>query len=387
MREVLPNYIQRGLERALQRKVVVKVIRNRGYDYADPQLSGIISPSIANNGALGVKLTAKIATKYETPKSAPESRNGEESLLLSPYANFGEIDQKLTEFSLRIATTFTELSSGGPSDLSLGPLKSADLRVPRGIIGLHCITSQDPVDLTLQRLARSLAIALPFHLTEVGRRRNLDVVFRGPDLKDLTVNCEVNSAAVWRQSSESRIENFSWVGNLTKAPEAENSARLIIRTMDRTGEAYFRPLPGINISDIVSPSLPEIAEQLIQNFVQQYSRGQFRLFLHIGGDKISSDAEARIADALTDAGYYVVGIDRMKDYDVRPGIDFFYENDCDGAANVATVISGIPEIPHFTLPLRKTVNSNNRPGTLGVWLADKAVSQDDPLIPCDHNKQ
>ncbi len=290
--------------------------------------------------------------------------------------------KNLSEFSLRIATTLTELSSAAPQDSAKDQSDTPGLRVPHGIVGLYCITPNDPTDSGLQQFGRSLAIELPFNLTEAGRRKGLDLVFRGPDLKDLATGCDSNPTSLGgtrtTQSSDSRIENFSWAGSLSRDPNDSKVVRLVMSSMDRTSGDNFRPLPPISIRDPAPAALPSISQQLVSSFVQQYSRAQYRLFLHIGTDKITPDLEGKITSALLDAGFYVVGSDRLKDWDVRPGVDYFYDGDCSGAADVRAVISPIFPNPK-KLPLRKKNEINNRPGTLGVWIADKAPIPDDPI--------
>src|SRR5262249_41525535 len=83
--DLFPNYLQRGLEKGLQRRVSVSILKSA---QPDAFLNAVVTPTITNNGALGVRVTADLMARNQTSTGAVSSRTGQEFLLLSPTENF-----------------------------------------------------------------------------------------------------------------------------------------------------------------------------------------------------------------------------------------------------------------------------------------------------------
>jgi hypothetical protein len=254
--ELMFNYIQRGLERGLARRVIGIQLSSKD-EMSGPQaerLSATVALKVIGDG-LGVKVSARVTT-------LPTRAEGEETLLLSPTIDYGELDQKLSEFALRIAKKIAELNVNNPL-----PAKH-DL--PRGIVRFYCVIPADANNSRMQALARRLTLELPFYLTEAGRKQNLDLAVLGLDFKEALSTCETVSVGP-ATSTETRFEGFSWYGILAEAKSGRTqSAQLAVRTRNALAEGNARPLAEVTITDASAPDLLRIAGQVMQAFVTEY---------------------------------------------------------------------------------------------------------------------
>ena len=100
----------------------------------------------------------------------------------------------------------------------------------------------------------------------------------------------------------------------------------------------------------------------------------FVLFLHAGGGPPGSAKQLTntVADALQAHGYVVRGVDDKLDAVGGPGVDYFYDQDRRGAADVADIVSAalLPVLPKKRLEPRFQ-SVKNPMGFLGVWLYEK----------------
>jgi hypothetical protein len=108
----------------------------------------------------------------------------------------------------------------------------------------------------------------------------------------------------------------------------------------------------------------------------QQSRGapensHYVLFLHVGGGPPGSAKSLAntVANALQAQGYVVRGVDDKLDAVGGPGVDYFYDQDRSGAADVADVVNAALLPVHPKKRLEPRFQSVKNPmGFLGVWL-------------------
>jgi hypothetical protein len=200
-------------------------------------------------GSLGVRISAKLSSRPDASNSSAAEVSTEEVLLLSPNANFGDLDERLDEFGLRIAKRLTELSAASP--------ESTKRRLPRGIVGFYCVSPSEFDDPQLIRLARTLTIELPYYFSQVSRKQGLELTVRGLDLKEVISTCDLSSRiagsvgnqAITASPNDTRIENFSWTGTIGRESRYKSKFKLFIRVRDNSGGGNFRSLPPFTIED------------------------------------------------------------------------------------------------------------------------------------------
>jgi hypothetical protein len=366
--ELLPNYIQRGLERGLDRRVsTIPLPPTSGTVASTPAANFQLYPTVVNMGFLGTRITVRASSKSDSPTAASEQPLGEEVLLLSPSANFGDLDDRLSDFGLRLAKRLTEPSATN--------VASPDSRLPRGIVGFYCVSPSDPEDSQLGRLARSLTIELPYQLSQAARKRSLEFTVRGLDIKEAITTCDSSTSVgtitprnTYSLPNDSRIENFSWTGTVSRDPKNKGKFALVLRTRDTSGGGNFRPLPAVTIEQSSEPNLPTIADKLIASFVQIYAASQYRVYLHFESEAIRSNLEQKIASALSTNGYTVVGSDPPNATIAASWIDYFFPEDCSTAINIRQIL--LPSLPPTSIPFVRKQPAN-RPGTIGIWLSTK----------------
>jgi hypothetical protein len=355
---------------------------NAGAAGAEPSIE--LHPTVANMGSLGVRITVA-ASSRSTASASPQSL-GEEFVILAPDANFGDVDNKLSDFGLRVAKRVAEPST--PAQVGANP------RFPHGIVGFYCVLPPD-LDPQLNRLARTLTIELPYRLSQAAQAKGVDLTLRGLDLKETIGTCDPNSGLRSAPFSSDRIENFSWTGSLSRDPSLDNKTTLTLRFRDANGGGNFRPLPPVIIENMESPGLGTIAEKLIDNFVQAYQNSQYRLFVHFESDALRKALEQKVVKALTDNGYNVVGGDLPPTPLSASWIDFFFPEDCRGATEIRRTLLPIlqasttnassvapQDVPlSATLPYVKASTATQRPATIGIWLSTKQISSP-PNIEC-----
>jgi hypothetical protein len=114
---------------------------------------------------------------------------------------------------------------------------------------------------------------------------------------------------------------------------------------------------------ILRPALRPQSEQ----FAADSKR--FQVVLHIGKSDPGSDIERKVKSALLEAGYNVVSSDHKND-DYGSGVDFFSDDDCRGAADIANIVS--KELPRNEPPLIVRRQKGATPaGRVGVWISQK----------------
>jgi hypothetical protein len=261
VQELLPSYIQRGFEKGLDRRVSITQI-SQSSDGLPSAYQAIVSPTVTNLGKLGVRVSVKLDARAATADQVTSEQN----LLISPDANFGDIDDKLSEFGLRLSKALTELST-----TSIPPQKAG---LPRGIVGFYCVQSADPVDLRLQELARMLTLELPYQLSKASQKAGLDLVVRGLEIKEVLYNCDpyrnlASNRPTQTGPSGDRYENFVWFGTLV-AGKLPGTSQLTIRASDRLDDPNFRPVSQVTINNLESPEVSTIAEGIVSNFVACY---------------------------------------------------------------------------------------------------------------------
>jgi hypothetical protein len=96
---------------------------------------------------------------------------------------------------------------------------------------------------------------------------------------------------------------------------------------------------------------------------------RFQVVLHIGKSDPGSEIERKVKSALLEAGYNVVSSDHKND-DYGSGVDFFSDDDCRGAADIANIVS--KELPRNEPPLiiRRQKGATSV-GRVGVWISQK----------------
>jgi len=94
--------------------------------------------------------------------------------------------------------------------------------------------------------------------------------------------------------------------------------------------------------------------------------GKFRVFLHLGkANNRAVPEEGAIKKALEAQGFVVVDSDGKKD-DYGPGVDYFHDEDKNGAQRLASLLNRLlPGQQGRILPRRQS--ARQPPGTLGVW--------------------
>jgi hypothetical protein len=257
VQEVLPQYFQRAFEKAFDRRVI--------FSPGQTLTSGAIPtmtvfPKVLSMGSLGIQISATVVSRSTSP-TYPGFQFSE-SVLMSPDANYGDVDVRLNELGLRLAKRLTEYTVAAvPPERQI---------LPTGIVGFYCVMALDPTDARLSRVARLLTIELPFHLTQASHTRGLDLSIRGLDLKEFLVSCESRSgSSTDNASSDNRIENFSWISTISNtAPPS--GARLVVQVSERSKWQNYRPLQPINIDDMYKINLTEIADKIIANFLADY---------------------------------------------------------------------------------------------------------------------
>jgi hypothetical protein len=269
--DLLPNYLQRSLERAFERQVSITSVpaATLADGSVDRTLNAIISPTVENMGPLGVRVSAKIVLRPEAGDAGPQL-SSQELFVLSPNADFGEIDEKVSNFGVNIARRLTELSSANS--------QAAKRSLPHGIMAFSCISAADPGDRKLQQLARILTIEFPHHLSEAGRNRGLEVIIRGLDLKEVVSVCEQSDPGNTSRSTRpeawtSDLANFTWTGTIARDGRDSKRVELALRVKDRYRGGNFRPLPPVTVADNSAASLSRAAEQVVESFVAQYAQG------------------------------------------------------------------------------------------------------------------
>jgi len=240
--ELLPNYIVRGLERGLERRViVVERFDSQTFKGSEGQdLAAIITPRVINAGSFGVRVSTSVATRGRA--SVLES---EEVLLISPTTNFGELEFKLTEHGIGTAKRLVRLSVSEPS--------ARDQQLPRGIVQFFCVQSDNPDDRHIQLLARRLTVELPYHLTEASKKRRLEIFVRGLEYSEVLASCESKSYKSMRQLPSQRIEYQGWDGVLESDPKNPRKANLFIRASDQFSGTNYRRLAQVRIEDVTKP--------------------------------------------------------------------------------------------------------------------------------------
>jgi len=263
--KLLPDYLLRGFEKGLDRRVIFMVVQDLAFpsDPVKQPLAAILSPSVVVIGPLGITINVDVLWRRE---AGGVSFRFSEFVLISPTADYGDLDVKLSELGLRLAKRFTQHNAE-----NVPPEKR---NLPSGIVGLGCIFSLDTTDTRLRQLGRLLTIELPFFLTQASKSRNLDLVIRGLDLKESVTTCEANFSGSYGEASpaapDDRIVNFSWGGTVSSVPFDPSAARLIMRASERTAWQNYRPLKTVRIEDSTSPDLRKIADDILTNFVTEW---------------------------------------------------------------------------------------------------------------------
>jgi len=264
VQDLLPGYIVRSLERGLDRRVVVLQKFNAD-SFTGPNgepLGAIIEPRVVSISGLGVKMSAKITTRVG--KSVLE---GDEVLLLSPTTNYGELEEKMTDFGLRTAKRLAAMNT---PDVS-----SANPALPRGVVRFYCVQPIDSANRTLQQLGRRLTLELPYFLTEASQKKGLDVAVRGLEFKEMLAVCQQQRAPEKpieqkvEQKVDEKVETYSW--DATIAADAANPkvAQLSVRASDPFSRGNYRRIARIAIVDVANPDLPDIANRVVEGFLKQ----------------------------------------------------------------------------------------------------------------------
>lgn len=372
--ELVSNYIQRGFEKGLDRKVtIVNLPLTSSPDGSIAQPTAEVYSTVQSMGNLGIRISARLRSRADL-KATQTQDLGEEVLVLSPTANFGDLDDRLTEFGIRLAKRLTEQ----PSTTSINS------RLPRGIVGFYCVTPADAGDSKLARLARALTIELPYQISQAARKSNLEFAVRGLDLKEAVVACDPSASGIRTfatGSLDTRIENFAWTGTIARDKDKKRLT-LSFRWKDMNGGGNFRPLPPLLIDESTEPSMPSIAEKLVATFAQSYERSQYKIFLHFETDAIRKSTEQKLTVALSDSGYTVIGSDPADQTIQASWIDYFSPDDCQTALEIRrTMLSTLAAGSAIAAPFLRNKQTINRPGTVGVWLSSKQV-QSPPAAEC-----
>ena len=142
--------------------------------------------------------------------------------------------------------------------------------LPRGIVRLYCIQASDPEDRKLVNLSRRLTLELPMYLNEASKKRGLDLVVRGLDIKEAFYTCDaIRLGGAVKDVSDGKLENFSWDG-IVSSERFGRGAQFSVRASDPTLTGNYRRVGQIGITELDAPPLAEIADQVLDLFVQQY---------------------------------------------------------------------------------------------------------------------
>jgi hypothetical protein len=256
--DLLPNYIVRGLERALQRRVVV-------VEQFDPQtftglngqkLDAIITPRVINAGSYGVRVSTNVAVR-----GRPSIVEAEEVLLISPTTNFGELEFKLTEHGMGTADRLVRLVVDS---------SAVDRRLPHGIVRFFCVQSDNADNRHIQLLARRLTVELPYHLNEASKKRQLEILVRGLEYSEALATCESRIYRPTRELPNQRVEYQAWDGVLETDPKNPRKANLFIRASEQYSGTNYRRLAQVRIEDVTKPVPQEIADQLVDSMIKQF---------------------------------------------------------------------------------------------------------------------
>lgn len=266
--ELLPDYVVRGLERGLERRIVVVP----SFDTATflgrerQSLGAIVENQILSAPGLGVRVSTKISTRVrkEPDRSQWVVLEASENFLLSPTTSFGELESRMTEHGDRVAKRLIWL---------LASSASAKTQAPRGIVQFLCVQTSNPDDRRLASLSRRLTVELPFVLTEVSRRRGLELFVRGLEYREAFTLCE-NPSRGWSNASDAKseprgVESQVWDGAIIFDRNRPTSAQLSIRVADRFAGSYRR-LAQVPIDNLENPRLPEIAERIVDAILAEY---------------------------------------------------------------------------------------------------------------------
>jgi hypothetical protein len=374
--ELLPNYLQKGIERALDRRVVL-VNDQLGTGLVEiPNIE--LNPTVVNMGAIGIRVSVRVMRRSDSSSDRSAQDSGEEILLLAPNTNFGELDDKLNDLGVRVAKRVSD-----PATPQVAP--SILTRLPQGILALNCLSPSDPGDAQMARLARTLTIELSYYLTQAARKRNLDLSVRGLDLKDSLASCDpqwVNGAPRVTASNDARIENFSWTGSISRDPKNKDRLMLMVRTRDIAAGGNYRPLPAVQVVDSTESALAALAGKLIDNFTDQYAKSQYRVFFHFETDALRKNVGQKLISVLSDKGYNVVGSDPPDGSIAASWIDFFNEEDCRAASEIRQAVVPLIGTGAANPFLRR--QPSNRQGTIGVWLSSKQIVSP-PTVVCEQS--
>jgi hypothetical protein len=256
LNDLIFNYIQHGLERGLDRRVSATKVASADVETGPEgqRLIATIALKITSSGILGLRVSAGIVAR-------PSQSEAEETLLLSPTIDYGELDGKVSEFALRIAKKIADLAA-----TNAPPGKE---NLPRGIVRMYCVLPVEPGDRRLQQLARRLTLELPFYLNQTSLKGGLDIVVVGLDFKDSLNTCEQYRPVEGKTNFDISAETFSWYGTLAPDSKNQKGAQLSINSRDALTGGNSRPVAQVAINDATSPDMTRLAEAILNAFARK----------------------------------------------------------------------------------------------------------------------
>jgi hypothetical protein len=266
--EVLPNYILRGLEQGLNRRVtVVPNFNPDSFTTQDGQsVDAVVSPTVTVVPGLGVRILTRVAVR-----GSSSGREIEESLLIPRKADFGELDSKMMEHGLATARRLAILNSESASRKG---------GVISGLAQFFCVIPDNPDDRRLVLLARRLTLELPFYLTQASRKRKLDVLVRGLEFRESLATCDPGfvggKPSPFQSTRQAGVEDYAWDGTLAMDKADVRKAQLTIRASDRLSLGNFRRVTQLTIDDLSEVRVPELADRIIGELVKMYQSASDR---------------------------------------------------------------------------------------------------------------
>jgi hypothetical protein len=105
------------------------------------------------------------------------------------------------------------------------------------------------------------------------------------------------------------------------------------------------------------------------------NNARYAIFLHTGGGEAT--LADRLGKALATKGFSVRGVDTKIDSVGGPGVDYFNEQDRQGARDIAEIVNALLP-PNQTKLGPRFQRVSNPPGFLGIWLYGREATEIDP---------